>query len=388
MTKVVGFLHNYLALGGSDRVTATTSKLFAEQGICSVLFSQRWEEAEFPLPDAELSEVSLLPHKKKIFAQENVARLIAEIKRCGVEKLFICCSIKSIPRALREETNCEFIFWDHSMPLARLITHREKAYNRRHKSLLYSLRWYLLEQLIYDWTGLERRKYLKRYRRLFDDVDQWLVLCPEYKEEYIKILKLTEQEAEKIKVIYNTLEVNPSPSLEKKKEIVYLGRLTLSDKRVDRLLYVWQKCMQELPDWSFKVYGNGKAKGELMRLADELSLERFSFEDFVLDTQAVYDRASVLCLPSNVESWGLVLTEAQNNAVVPIAFACSAGVEFILSQGAGVLVPKYDLDYFTRELIRLAKDDDYRRKCQEACLEKRFDYSATKNEATWRIVLR
>lgn len=47
---------------------------------------------------------------------------------------------------------------------------------------------------------------------------------------------------------------------------------------------------------------------------------------YTSDPQEVYKDASILCLTSSFEGWGLVLAEAHNNGVVPIAFECSAGV--------------------------------------------------------------
>ena len=58
-----------------------------------------------------------------------------------------------------------------------------------------------------------------------------------------------------------------------------------------------------------------------------------------------------------MESWGLCLTEAQANGVVPIAFDCSAGVRHILSPSGenGFLIPNGDILAFCEALVSLAR---------------------------------
>ena len=75
------------------------------------------------------------------------------------------------------------------------------------------------------------------------------------------------------------------------------------------------------------------------------------------DLQQYYDRASILCLVSEIESWGLCLTEAQANGVIPVAFDCSAGVRNILypSGENGFLIPNGNIQAFSEALVSLAR---------------------------------
>ncbi len=387
MVRTVGFLHNYLALGGSDKVTSSTAEYLADLGIRSVLFCQKWVEEEFPLPHETLCKVRILEDKSKLLSEANTQTILTYIEEYQMERLFICCPIKSIPRELSQHSTCRLIFWDHSFPMFQYHSQRQKALEKKEKSLLNKISWYLFGQFYFSRYGFARQKLLFRYRRILRIVSKYIVLTDSYAEELSRELNLSERDRAKFCTLRNTIALREKPQLEKQKVITYLGRLSLSDKRVDRLLRIWQKCYQELPDWSFRVYGNGVDEAKLRALAKSLKLERLDFCGFTKDTQSVYDEASILCLSSNVESWGLVLTEAQNNGVVPMAFDVSIGVRSIIGQGAGVLVPPFDLDAYAEALKKLCLDEELRQSLQKNCLLKRLDYTHSTNESVWAELL-
>ncbi len=387
MVQTVGFLHNYLALGGSDKVTSNTAKDLAELGVKSILICQRWVKEEFPLPSDSLSEIKTLQDKSKLLSKVNTEAILSYIDTYKIERLFICCPIKTIPKALSQHPSCRLIFWDHSRPMFQYHSQRQKALEKKDKSLLNKISWHLFGQFYFAKYGFARQKLLFRYRRILRAVSKYIVLTDSYAEELARELNLSQEEKAKFCTLKNTIVLREKPQLEKQKVITYLGRLSLSDKRVDRLLHIWQKCYQDLPKWSFRIYGNGVDEAKLKALAKSLKLERLEFCGFTNDTQKVYDEASILCLSSNVESWGLVLTEAQNNGVVPIAFAVSDGVQSIIGDGAGILIPPFDLDTFAKNLKRLCLDKSLRQSLQQNCLIKRLDYLQSTNDKVWQELL-
>ena len=94
--------------------------------------------------------------------------------------------------------------------------------------------------------------------------------------------------------------------------------------------------------------------------------------------------ASILCLTSSIEGWGLVIGEAQMLGTVPLAFDVSAGVrEQMLPQWEnGVLIPPFDMDTYADALVKLAQDEELRQQMslnvrQQA---KRFSLKAAAEE--------
>ena len=84
----------------------------------------------------------------------------------------------------------------------------------------------------------------------------------------------------------------------------------------------------------------------------------------------------------------MVLAEAQNHGVVPMAFACSSGVRAVLGEDerAGVLIRPFSLSQYARRLVRLCRDTDYRAKLQQGCLSKRLEYSPERSREAWEEI--
>ena len=159
--------------------------------------------------------------------------------------------------------------------------------------------------------------------------------------------------------------------------MIYVGRLSHEDKRVDRLLDIWHRIERNFPDWQLRIVGDGRERANLEAQAKRLKLKRVEFCGATANPYQYYDTAAILCLTSTFEGWGLVLTEAQQAGVVPMAFACSEGVSEILSPSweNGVLIEPYDLDTYAAALARLMSDDRLRQQMAANCREavKRYD---------------
>ncbi len=166
---------------------------------------------------------------------------------------------------------------------------------------------------------------------------------------------------------------NPLTGLAKgsarKPQVIYAGRLSREDKRVDRLLRIWKQIQDQVPGWSFRIIGEGPEKENLKNYAAKLGLKRLSFEAPRMD-DSLYAEASIICLSSSYEGYGMVLLEARQAGIVPVAFDCSAGVRDVIThQHNGLLVPAFDEKAFAGSLLRLIKDDSLRNKLSQQAVE-------------------
>ena len=73
----------------------------------------------------------------------------------------------------------------------------------------------------------------------------------------------------------------------------------------------------------------------------------------------------------------MVLTEAQANVIVPIAFECSDGVKSILSPNEinGLLIPPFDLEAYAKKLLFVMNNTEARKRIQKNVIEKSKSYS-------------
>lgn len=168
--------------------------------------------------------------------------------------------------------------------------------------------------------------------------------------------------------------------------MLYVGRLSYADKRVDRLLRIWSQVEADFPDWELKVVGDGRERRNLEKMADDLGLRRVRFCGHSTRVEEHYATAAILCLTSSFEGWGLVLVEAQAAGVVPIAFgvfrAASAGIVGS-DRSTGILVAPFDERAYAEELAALMRDEELRRAMQPAMIAKVSEYSLENTGRMW-----
>ncbi len=380
----VAFLHPTLPFGGAETVSTNTAKYFATKGIRSIFFVIQWNQDTWTLPDKHCKVILLKKGRHK--HNDRIKQLIESIKEYDIRFFFIASNYRYYSLKLREATDCKFIYWLHLTPNWKAIDklQRKNSFLRYYPNRLLSP---IINLFWSQYFKYYKQRVLKEERARFFDTDGHIVLCDAYKNDLIQHLGLSKEDGGKIYTIINTIELNKKVELNKKKEIIFVGRLSYPDKRPDRLVHIWSKIYRELPEWNVKVYGSGKEVDNLKKLIKELGVERISIEGFIKNPEEAYRDASILCLTSTFESWGLVLTEAQNNGVVPVAFNCSKGIKTILDKESGILVPPFDLDAYAQALKELCLNDKQRQELQENCLIKREEYTQERNDAVWRSLL-
>ena len=189
----------------------------------------------------------------------------------------------------------------------------------------------------------------------------------------------------------NPLTIN-IPSLlpeisQKKKEIIYVGRLDNNQKRIDRILLTWSILMNKFPDWSLLIIGDGKDREMLECKSSELGLQRVSFEGFQQPID-YYKRAEILMLTSDFEGFPLVLAEAMSFGVVPCVYGSYSAVYDIINNNRNGIVLQYNENgYNAKEMaIRMSElmSDSilYNKMAQEAIKTSR-NYSIEKIYYQW-----
>lgn len=159
---------------------------------------------------------------------------------------------------------------------------------------------------------------------------------------------------------------------------MFCGRLENTSKRLDRLLRIWGKVQHQLPDYRLLIVGDGKYRGDMERQIATEKLERVDMVGRHSDVEQFYRKASIVCLTSQTEGWGLCLTEGQAHGCIPVAFGCSAGVRNILSPSGrnGFVITPYDEDEYAKTLVHIASmSDEERDKIRHSAVAKRALYA-------------
>ena len=194
------------------------------------------------------------------------------------------------------------------------------------------------------------------YRKQIESANWYVVLDQAFKKELEdKLYQGVPQQ--KIRVIPNPIKLAAPHKLPKKKEILYLGRLTYEQKRVDRLLRIWNMIEADVPDWSLQIVGDGKDREDLETLAASLHLKNVCFKGFQEPT-SFYESASILCLTSTYEGSPMVIPEAQSYGTVPIVFGSVESMYSLIDDGVnGLILPPFDEQAFAEELYKLIRDE-------------------------------
>lgn len=142
---------------------------------------------------------------------------------------------------------------------------------------------------------------------------------------------------------------------ETKKEniVLYVGRLCQQAKRPDRLIRIWEKVYQNNLNWKLIIIGDGELKQQLIDYCNKKNIQNIEFTGQT-NPNPFYKKASVLCLTSTYEGFGLVLTEALSNRVIPIAFNSYEAISDLISNGNnGYLIKPFDLNTYANCLNQL-----------------------------------
>jgi glycosyltransferase involved in cell wall biosynthesis len=139
--------------------------------------------------------------------------------------------------------------------------------------------------------------------------------------------------------------------------VLAVGRLVPA-KGFDVLLHAWQSIASAYPDWRLRIVGEGEARAELEQLRATLGI--VASVDFPGATQDIlqhYRKASIFCLSSHYEGFGMVLIEAMACGLPVVSTDCPTGPrEIIEDETTGLLVPPSDPAALARALSRLMED--------------------------------
>lgn len=369
--KRVLFLHNQFPSGGAERVTIDIADYISAYEYTSYVLAKDVCENQF-------SNIIIieLPDKKNLNSKVNANAIIDYLNKLGIDIFVLPVQTLSHLDYIKNSTNCKIIFALHSVPFWE-ITYRlySKKKQCRH-SLIKRMKWLFVIYPKIVWLKRYHKRTLNIYEKIYQEVDAYTVLCEGYKNTLIKRMKLS-FEKNKIQVIPNSEQGVEIVNFDKKKQVLFVGRMAYEEKRVDRLIDIWEMIYKKIPDWELILVGDGPDKVFFQQRAEKKRLQRITFvghSDCVAD---YYQDASVLCLTSNFEGWPLCLTEAQANGVIPVAFDCVAGICEIISPSGenGILVASFKLKEFARQLLSLLNNPGQLQKMRRQVICKSKEYS-------------
>jgi glycosyltransferase involved in cell wall biosynthesis len=365
------FIHEVFPAGGAERATLDIANYVKSHNHEVYVITRQNNNSN--CPNIKIIE---FPDKQDTNTLCNADYLISIITSLQINIFVLPVQVLTHLGYVMERVSCKLVFSLHSVPLwevKMIMAQKKKKMKGRFFKML---EWYLWRYPKITLSKRYEKYFLENHKLVYGLADAYTVLCEDYKRALIRLLQLSLVE-NKIHVINNSEPLVENVNLNKKKQIIFVGRLSYEDKRVDRLLTIWKMVYKKAPEWELLIVGDGEERENLQKQTGKMKLQRIRFMGHTDNVQTYYRDASIICLTSTFEGWPLCLTEAQANGVVPVAFECTAGIHEILSPSGinGVLVPPFRKKQFACKLIALMNNAEKLKQMQRNVLIKAKEYN-------------
>ncbi|WKD86099.1 GalNAc-alpha-(1-_4)-GalNAc-alpha-(1-_3)-diNAcBac-PP-undecaprenol alpha-1,4-N-acetyl-D-galactosaminyltransferase [Polaribacter huanghezhanensis] len=218
-------------------------------------------------------------------------------------------------------------------------------------------------------------KYGKHYKALCGNSNYVFLLSEKYKEELEILLngKLTNN----VIGMPNPIVYNDVKKCNKKKEVLYVGRVNSSQKRVDLLLKIWSLIEVKHSDWTLNIVGGGDELESMKQLSGKLNLKNVFFHGFT-DPKPFYETASIFTMTSSFEGLPMTILESMQYGLVPIAFdSFLSAKDLIDDKENGFLITPFNVNEYVKKLsLLMSSSDDLERISNQSKQKvKNFDLS-------------
>ena len=343
--------------GGIESVTCELADYFTNKGCLCYYLSLNEDK------NNDLKQY-YLPNSSKFYNDENKAFLIDFIKDKNITILINqggfdidCCLLAYEVKS----HGVKLISCIHNSLLDR-IRHFDVSYystfrKRKLQFLLKLTRNNFVKNML---CSMYRIKYQKHFKRLHEHSDKVVLLSESFKQDLSFFIG---ELSDKVCAIHNPILnkiYNSESNASKEKIVLYVGRIDIQQKRPDLLLKIWSMIYKKHKDWKLIIVGGGNELKYLKDYASSLHLENVSFEGNQ-NPIPYYQKASIFCMTSSYEGFGIVLVEAMNMKVIPIAFESFSAVRDIIDGNInGVLVPPFNTELYAEKLSEMMTDNNMR----------------------------
>lgn len=360
---IINLRENNPYIGGVEKVSYLLGKDWVSKGHNVIFLSCYHSNISKPY-DIVCKEL-FLPNKEYIISKENFGFFTNIIVQNKIEIIINqgsvfeeCCKLCNY---IKESTRVKLITTIHYSPLCKLTAIKNNFFikSKLDRNLIDWLKDCLL---CFRFHLFKKKESLKmevaEYNTIAKCSDAIVSLSSSYLIIFQKLINPDFHK--KLYAISNPIELVDNDVYEKKKQILYVGRLEYGMKRFDRMINIWAKIEKMFPDWSFVVIGDGPYRGYFENIVQKKGLKNVYFEGFQ-NPEKYYSESSIICLSSSTEGFGMVLVEALKYKCIPIAYNSFAALSDIIVDGVnGYAIPPFKEKLFIEKLHYLMSNENER----------------------------
>lgn len=327
----------YPGFGGTEKITTVLANSFSKDGNSVHIVS--FKQANPELLDELDSTIQLHTLSNPVYSKNNIKLLRKILIDNHIEFIINQWCLPFFTTLLCQKSRkgldfCKIISVLHGVPdnSKKVIIAKDKvkkASNFVSKSIA-KIRLNIYNSII---------KYSIRY--VYKNSDSYILLSPSFINSFKAYTSI--KKTDKLYAIGNpiTISINEDSEIykQKKKQILYVGRLDNENKRVIRIIKAWEELYAKYPDWRLVLVGDGPDRNSLEEYVNTKQIKKVDFKGFVKEEPTnFYKESSVLMLTSDLEGFGLVIVEGMNYGVIPIVYGSySAVYDIITNQKDGFI---------------------------------------------------
>lgn len=377
--KTIAFYNFNYPFGGGEVVSFNLSSYFYKLGIHIIqytlkvnnnLLTNKYDFIDFKeLPDSTFVDTKL-----------NQDFMIESINKSAVDVLIVQ-GVKEFPfESIKTHTNCKILFCIHNKAMWEVDAMKTiRLSELSNPTWLRKLEFELLRRPKYKFTNYLEKKLLREYDSKIIYIDKLIFLSKEYEADFNRVI--SNSNLTKNKELYeNKITSIPNPILDsnftidkivtKEKVVLYVGRLSHQQKRVDRLLKIWSLVEKKQLDWSLHILGAGPEEQKLRKQAKDLSLKRVLFKGHIDNVSEELEKSRIICLTSSFEGLPMVLIEGMQYGVIPMSYdSFSAVTDIIEHDKNGFIIPSFNNAAYAKSLLQIMGNELKQKEMQLACLD-------------------
>lgn len=346
-------------IGGIERVTINLAKQLGTKGHQCFLgyFKECVTE---PAQHCFQNKFKIEP--KNISQQLNRLLITNNIQTCviNIASKKILCYFNKILYDVSRELNIKVIYGFYNIPGFELngINCSLGTYRLLHGNInsntINGIIAHFFKKLHFD--GLLKRKIAQKLKwGLY--ADEIVLLSERYIPLYLNYIGNHSQV--KFRAIGNPLSYSENIDLSKiknkEKMVVQVARCDDFFKRQTTALRIWKEIesSHKYDDWKFVMVGYGQDENYIKRTAERLQLHNFEFQGRQ-NPRELLTKASVYLMTSAFEGLPMIVLDAQQFGVVPIAYNSFASIYDIIENGHnGLIIPNDQTGEYVRKLMWL-----------------------------------
>jgi len=163
--------------------------------------------------------------------------------------------------------------------------------------------------------------------------------------------------------------------------LLFIGRIDIYMKGLDLLLKSFKYVVKEFnAQYTLLIAGRGKKKDleELKEQAQKLAIKdsiEFLGEVSEETKESLLSDCLFLCMPSRFEGWGITAIEAAAAGKPTVGTKIDGLMDAVINGKTGILVEPENCEEFSKNLIRLIRDRELRKKMGESAREWAYNFN-------------